>query len=249
MRSMLVAIVSGLALMPLLVGCCCAIPFWTVTRGGVTGSGAVVTVESDVTDFDALDVSNAFEVDVTQGEGYRVVVSIDDNLEQYLQLEKRGNSLIIGLEPGRAYNLSNATLKAEITMPALAGARLSGAASMTVTGFESTTELELSLSGSSGLDGDIEAGDVQLDVSGSSEVTLTGSGQDATIDVSGSSRLDLSDFPVEDADVGASGASTVLVDVSGRLDARASGASNIRYLGDPTLGDIDTSGASSVEPE
>ncbi len=249
MRSMLVAIVSGLALMPLLVGCCCAIPFWTVTSGGVTGSGAVVTVESGVTDFDALDVSHAFEVDVTQGPGYRVVVSIDENLEQYLQLEKRGSTLIIGLEPGRAYNLSNATLEAEITMPALAGARLSGAASMKVTGFESTTELELSLSGSSGLDGGIEAGDVQFDVSGSSEVTLTGSGQDATIDVSGSSRLDLSDFPVEDADVGASGASTAIVNVSGRLDARASGASNIRYLGDPNLGDIDTSGASSVEPE
>ncbi len=69
------------------------------------------------------------------------------------------------------------------------------------------------------------------------------------MDASGSSDVDLSDFPVADAGIDASGASTVTVNPSGRLDVEASGASNVYYLGEPSLGTIDTSGASSVEPK
>jgi hypothetical protein len=68
-----------------------------------------------------------------------------------------------------------------------------------------------------------------------------------TIDASGSSRVDLSDFAGEDANVEASGSSTVIVNPSGTLDVAASGASRVYYLGSPTLGNIDTSGASSME--
>ncbi len=51
---------------------------------------------------------------------------------------------------------------------------------------------------------------------------------------------------MDDADVEASGASTVTVNLSGTLDADASGASRVLYLGNPSLGRIDTSGASSI---
>ena len=59
-------------------------------------------------------------------------------------------------------------------------------------------------------------------------------------------RLALGETPA-DANVEASGASEVTVNASGRLDADASGASDVYYLGSPILGRIDTSGASSVE--
>jgi hypothetical protein len=105
------------------------------------------------------------------------------------------------------------------------------------------------LSGSSSLRGDIEAGGTSFDLSGSSDANLTGSGGNLTLDASGSSDVDLSDFPVADAEIDASGASTVTVNASGRLDVEASGASDVYYLGDPSMGTIDTSGASSVEPK
>lgn len=34
--------------------------------------------------------------------------------------------------------------------------------------------------------------------------------------------------------------------LEGRLDAEVSGASSLQYLGDPTMGDINTSGASTI---
>jgi hypothetical protein len=235
----------GLALVPLLAGCC-AIP---LGRLPITGSGRVVTLEEDITEFDEVDVSHAFEVDITRAEGFSVVVRVDDNLREYLRVVKRGRTLVIGLEPGRPLNVGRATLEAEVTMPDLTGIGLSGASHVTITGFESARPLEVDASGASELRGDIDAGDARFHVSGASRVTLRGSAEDLTIDGSGASRIDLSDFDVGDADVELSGASRAMITASGRLDVQASGASHVTYSGSPAMGDIDTSGASSVKPE
>jgi hypothetical protein len=76
---------------------------------------------------------------------------------------------------------------------------------------------------------------------------INGSAKDVTIDASGSSEVDLTDFPASDGTVDVSGSSTVTVNLSGRLDADASGSSDIYYLGDPTLGVVDTSGSSTIQ--
>jgi hypothetical protein len=213
----------------------------------LTGSGNVVTQEEAIFDFDKVDISHSFEVDIKRGENFSVIIRVDDNLVEHLQVEKFGSTLRIGLKDSRAFIINNATLEAEVTMPELIGLDISGASRATITKFKSTEELILDISGSSSLRGDIESGDASLNLSGSSDANLTGSAGNLTLDASGSSDVDLSDFPVADAKIDASGASTVTVNASGRLDVEASGASNVYYLGDPSMGTIDTSGASSVE--
>jgi len=90
--------------------------------------------------------------------------------------------------------------------------------------------------------------DVRFEVSGASRLTLEGDGGDLRLDASGASQVDLSDFRVDNADLEVSGASQVTVYVTGRLDAEASGASHVGYLGNPRMGRVDSSGASSVSP-
>jgi hypothetical protein len=234
-----------------LVSACCGIPdigdLIPVSGEIRRGSGDVVTREFDLTGFDKVDVSHAFAVDIRQGDSFSVVVGIDNNLVEYLRVEKRGGTLKIGLDTRRNYISSHGT--AEVTMPELTGLELSGASHGSVSGFESTRALDVDLSGASHLEGDVECGNARFDVSGASHLTLSGSGEDAIIGASGASHVDLADFPVADASVDASGASHVTVNPSGTLNAEASGASHVKYLGRPSLGRIDTSGASSVEPE
>ncbi len=213
---------------------CCGLPcgslcdsFSTGRLRVIRGSGDLVARDMDLTGFTRLEISHAFRVYLTQSDTYRVVVTADDNVWDDLQIVKSGDTLRIGLEPG--FNtVQNATLEAEVSMPTLAGARISGASRLT---------------------GDIDTGDVSFEVSGASRLILDGNGGDLRIEASGASQVDLSGFVAEDADVEASGASTVTVYVTGRLNADASGASRVEYLGDPSLGAIDTSGASSVRPK
>ena len=193
-------------------------------------------------------ISHAFKAEVTQGDAYAVQVTVDDNLEQYLEVSKQGDTLTVGLKPGSHLSLNRTTMRAKITMPKLRGIDASGATQVTLAGFESDNSLDVQVFGASTLRGDIQSGGSTFDVSGASTVRLNGRGGDSNIDVSGASTADLEDFALEDAKVVVSGAATAIVNVSGRLDAEASGASKVEYLGEPTLGTIDESGASRVVP-
>ena len=213
----------------------------------VTPSGDIVTREEVIAGFDRVDASHAFEVAIEQGDEFSVAIRIDESVADYLVVEKRGNTLVVGLEARLGFNLlGDVTMEAEITMPSLTRLELSGASRGTITGFRSSEAFEAEVSGASTLTGDIQASSVSADASGASNVVLSGSAADLSVDASGASDVDLGDFPVADADVSASGASTVTVDVTGRLDVTASGASDVFYSGDPTLGDTSTSGASSI---
>jgi hypothetical protein len=213
----------------------------------ITPSGEIVTEEEDFTGFDQVEASHAFEITIDQGDEFSVVVRVDESVADYLLVEKRGKTLVIGLDTrlGFAF-LGDIALEAAITMPSLTRLELSGASRATVTGFRSSGPFGAEISGASVLSGDMQASSMSLHVSGASDVTLSGSAADLTIEASGASDVDLVDFPVADAVVEASGASTVTVDVSGVLDVTASGASNVYYTRDPTLGEMDISGASGI---
>ena len=215
----------------------------------ITGSGNVVTQEEAITGFDQVDISHSFEVDISQGDTFSVVIRVDDNLVRYLEVVKVGNTLQIGLKPDPP-NIMSATLEAEVTMPELTGLDMSGSSHATIIGFKSAQALAVNASGASHLQGHFEADTVSFNLGGSSEVVLTGSAQNMMIEeASGSSDANLTDFPVIDASVKAGGKSQVTVNVSGRLDVDASNSANVYYLGDPTLGTIDTSGSATVEPK
>jgi len=66
------------------------------------------------------------------------------------------------------------------------------------------------------------------------------------VDADGASRVKLSGFPVNNADISLSGASTGTVNLSDRLDADLSGASKLEYIGEPTLGTMSITGASTL---
>ena len=225
----------------------CSLPDVMVSGVGqtVTGSGNVVTLEQPNQGFSRVEFSHAFEADVTQGESYSVVITIDDNLEQYLQVSQSGDTLKIGFQPG-LLSLRNATMRARVTMPELTAVIGSGATQIRIDGFESGKDLRVEVSGASTLRGNIDAGNLNAEVSGASRLELAGRGQDGRINVSGASQANLASFAMQDVQVEASGASRAEVNASGRLDAEASGASMVHYSGNPTMGRIQTSGAGNV---
>jgi len=227
-----------------LVSGCCALPDLTdlLGQGSLIGSGNVVTVEFDLSGFDDIEVSNAFDVEISQGDAFSVLVRVDDNVEQYLDVVKEGSTLKIGVKPLPLSSVTAVTLEAEVTMP-----ELRGASSASTAGFQSGGPFYAEVSGASSLQGDIEAGGVRFDVSGASDVTLIGAAADLAVDVSGASAVDLARFPVSNASIGVSGASSATVNASGTLDVEASGGSRVRYLGSPNLGSVDSSGGSTIE--
>jgi len=232
---------SLLAVAALATGCM-TIP----TIRTITGAGRQTTRRYDLAGFTKLNISSAFTADVARAAGYKVEVTVDDNLLDHLAVRVSGDTLYIGLAPGIV--IQGAAKMAAVTLPELTGLDLSGATRATVSGFSSDKGLSVTVTGASRLSGDIACGDVRFDVSGASLVELSGSARGLRANVSGASTLALEDFPAADVSVEVSGASRATVNVRGTLDASASGGSTILYIGDPASVRAHTSGASTVRP-
>ncbi|MFC1972584.1 head GIN domain-containing protein [Chloroflexota bacterium] len=213
--------------------------------GGVLiGSGKIKTKEYTFRDFTSVEISSAFEFEITQSASYGISITADDNVLEKVEVTKEGNTLKIGLKT--IPSLGPVTLKAEVTMPELHGLAVSGASRGTVSDFSSAENLDINVSGASKVTGDITAGDTDFEVSGASTVQLEGSANNMVANVSGASRFNFGGFMVNNANVTFSGASNGTVNPSGKLDANLSGASKLSYIGNPTMGNINTSGASTL---
>lgn len=208
-------------------------------------SGNLKTEEMEFSDFTAVEVGWAFEVSITQSSSYSVIITADEQIFDNIEVTQTGNTLKIGLEPGTYPG--GLFRKAEITMPELDKLILSGATRGTVEGFSTSNPFVLGLSGASSLEMvNIDVGDAEIEVSGASTLNARGTANDIVSLVSGASNVDLSNFPVTNVDITVSGASLATINLDGRLDAEVSGASTLQYIGDPTMGDINTSGGSTI---
>jgi DUF4097 and DUF4098 domain-containing protein YvlB len=189
----------------------------------ITGSRNLITEEKTFADFTAVDAEDGFHVYIIQGEEFRVTITTDDNVMKQVTISKTGSKLSIGLKLG---TYEGVVLRANITMPDLDEAELSGGSHLTAEGFNSTK--------------------FRLRLSGASHATLEGSADDLTASGSGGSHLKLQDFRVGDADVTLSGGSHATINVEGTLDADVRGGSHLHYLGNPTMGNIRASDGSHV---
>ncbi len=232
----------------------------------ITGSGTLVTREMAFSGFRVVEIGSTFEVEITRADSYYVSVTADDNLFDYVDISKMGDTLVLDLKQG--YSYSSITVRARIKMPELNELILSGATRAYVEDFGSSNRLIVSLSGASSLDmedmsvggleigvsgasiarGDVvSSGDVKLTLSGASRSELSGRGRNLVLSVSGASDAKLSRFSVHDAYVKLSGVSNASIDLDGRLDANLSGGSGLTYSGTATLGEIEISSGSTIK--
>lgn len=214
----------------------------------IVGSGQHVTKTFPLEGFAAVEAGHSFDLDLRQAPTHQVEITIDDNLAQYLKVSKRGETLVLELDHRFSYRPSQGGLKASVSLPALSRLNLSGAAQASLAGFQSGERVQLELSGASELRGELQAGELDLGLSGASEIALSGACAKLSVDISGASEADLVRLQAESVQAELSGASEVAVKTDGRLDAELSGASTLRYAGKPTLGAIQTSGASNHKP-
>ena len=231
----------------------------------VVGSGNLVSKDWDYSGFTVVDAGSAFEVEVSQASAYSVTITADDNVLDYIKVIKSGDAVKIRMRSGIGY--AGVTLRAEITMPDIRQVNLIGAARCDLAGFTLSHDFKAELSGATSLQlDDISAANVAFDVSGASNVSgvisasghadfnisgasqveLTGSADGLTADVSGASELELAAFPVSGASVDVSGVSRVTINTNGTLDGTLEGASQLLYIGNPALGDLNVSGASTI---
>jgi hypothetical protein len=256
------SIVTGLLIMTMLIAQLSLLAS-CVGFNVIAGTGEIITKNYDFSGFSRIEVSTAFEVEVTPSKNYSIAVTAYENLYDYFEVTKPTvDTLRIRMKPG-SFTTSNPEVV--ITLPALNYLSLSGASHGSAKGFVSGSDLTLEVSGASSLviviaagksdvevsgasklNGSLTATDAGIEISGASRAEINGFARTLDIEVSGASTADMFEFITQTASTNISGASTANLTVNGKLDVQVSGASTLNYKGTAEMGDIDISGASSM---
>lgn len=215
----------------------------------VEGNGTIITKEFNQNNFDEVLVEDNYQVNIEQGNDFKVLAETDENLLQYVEVSQKGEILRVKSSANSRLAPSNERMKINITMPVLTKANISGASELNILKpFKQEQGMRILLRGACSGKVHVEPSELSLDLSGASELYLKGEAERASISVFGASDLKGFAFKTNDTNISASGASSAAISATDKLFAKASGASNIEYkeVGKVNLS-TNSSGASSVK--
>ncbi len=212
--------------------------------GFLTQLSAQIKQERLLSGFTKLKVSSAIKVIVTVGAVNKVTVEADESVIDKIKTEVKENTLHLY---SKEHYTTTKGVVIYVTVTELTSVHASGASAVSATSPINTKVLDIEASGASEIKLDIKTESLNLELSGASSTTFKGSTTALQASVSGASALKAQDLTSVNTQVSASGASSAKVNASEVLKAQASGASSIRYAGDPKDKSVNVSGSGSVK--
>lgn len=204
-------------------------------------------------DFTGLDVSGIVKVKLAKSDFYKVMVTLPEELAEYLDVHVSEGVLRIGwsknIPSSIQRKLGDRTCTAEVTMPELRKLEMSGATSLSC---EDTFELghrdfSLEMSGASSISSlKVNAEELEAEISGGCSCSISGNFREADLDLAGASngRFEINADKLE---IDASGATKTKVNGEfGKVGVDASGACDVTLTGRAGWFEVDASGACKV---
>ena len=189
----------------------------------VSGSGNSATERRDVSSFNEIEVSGAFQVEIVAGKDFSVELQADDNILPLIQTKVSGDTLQIELTQSVK---TKSGMIVRVSAPNIERVQSSGAAKITASGIKNEQ--------------------FSIDANGASKIILNGETGRLGIDVTGASNIDAEQLVAGTVNIDSSGASKIAVNAKDEIHTQASGASRITYTGDPKTVESQTSGSSSI---
>ena len=235
-------------------------------EGGITairGEGEIVTQTLELRDFDEVELAGSFDVVVSYGDGYEVVVEGHQNIIDRLETRNINGNLQFKLRRGSYRDFH---LVVYITVPDINAVELSGSGEIYINAFDGLDKLDLEINGSGDIisdeyvnvdeinfnicgSGDIDfltnATDASIDVSGSGNIKIAGTSVTQEIDINGSGDIFGFDFITDETNIHISGSGNCEVYVNNILNITIAGSGDVFYKGQPQI-DLNISGSGTV---
>ena len=200
---------------------------------GISGNGNVVEETRDVDGFTGVHISSGIDVLLTEGNQFEVVVEADENLQEVIETELRGNMLVVGTD---RVNIRRAEAKrVYVTLPRLEELKISSAGDCDGQTPFRCEDLRISISSAGDLSLEVEADRIDVDISSSGDAKITGKANVLDASLSSAGDLDAWDLEARVVEVNVSSAGDARVFATEEISMDASSAGNIYYRGDPRV--------------
>jgi hypothetical protein len=210
----------------------------------IKGNGNLISSERTVSAFEKIGSGGSAKVRFHKSQEYRVVVTVDSNLDEYVEIKTRNNTLTIGTHNG--YSCSFTKWEVDVYCPVLTGVSISGSGSFESVDKITASKFDSSVSGSGKITGTVECDTLDANISGSGKINVTGNSKNSSIDISGSGNFNGNEFSANNASVHISGSGKATICVSDNLSAHISGSGEINFRGNPKV-DQKISGSGKIK--
>ncbi len=193
----------------------------------VSGSGNVTTEERQVSSFNEIRIEGAFNVILSQGNKEAVQVEADDNLQEYIEVEMEGQTLVLAIQHGIQFkDQKKATI--HVTLKDIKVLANSG-----VGNIKCGTDLKLQ--------------SLELSNNGVGNICLKGHVHTMHLDNSGVGNVDVTELPADKLSVQNNGVGNVDVTANEELEIENNGVGNVSYGGNPKVTDIHSNGVGRLK--
>lgn len=211
---------------------------------GVKGEGPVKNETRNVSDFHAVEMSIAGDVEVSQAETYFVEVQAQENLLPILKTEVSDGKLKIYFSENVSYSEG---VKVRVSAPAFDRFSLGGSGTIKAMTPIRTEKMALEVAGS----GDIfieqcEFGSLETSIAGSGSMELGGKANSIKSEIAGSGDVRAKNLTANELNVEIAGSGSVTCDVAQTLKASIAGSGDVYYSGQPVV-EANVSGSGSVK--
>jgi Putative auto-transporter adhesin, head GIN domain len=202
-----------------------------------------VTRTVQATAFTGIRATGKMEVQLTTSATYSVKVMANQALLDELDVEVKGNDLVIKAKRDDwNWDAQAEKITVMVSAPNIERIDLSGDLTFKTQNSVTPTRFELNTSGAVFCSISVVTENAKITTSGQGEVVLRGKAPVLHVNMSGSGFVRAYDLSAIDVKVGTSGTAEVEVSASRTLEVSSSGSSNVHYKGKPKV-DIKASGS------
>ena len=217
-----------------------------VSDNKVRGNGDVTIEDRPVTSFDKIHVGGVFKIYLTQGDTEKVEVEIDENLQQYVNVYHKGNSLILDIEKGVNWGKTTQN-NVYITFKDIDQLKIEGVCSVLTRTVLNLEKLKLVVAGVSNSSLELTCNQLEIDMSGVGNIELTGETHTLTVEKDGVGKLNAGDLIAAIVNIRNSGVGSAYIYASQELSMSNSGVGSIYYSGDAVIKSMKSEGVGKIQ--
>lgn len=211
----------------------------------VKGNGNITTRTVSTGNYDEIKGVGSIDIHLRKGSEGTITVETDENIQEYVEIEVRGNALTVKIEKGVNVSSKHGV---HVTVPFndISEISLVGSGDIDTQDPISVDELELKIVGSGDVILDVNTGKLEADITGSGDIELEGKTVDLEVKVNGSGDFHGYKLMADNVEATVSGSGDVEVYAKNNIRARVNGSGDVYYKGNPAQKDTKVSGSGDI---
>lgn len=211
----------------------------------IRGNGELTTNVQELGPFHSLSVAGSFQTTYVVDPQYKISIVAESNLMEHILVEVDQGVLTVKtndevlIDPKEDINLL-------IQGPPLNSVTQAGSGDMVIGTIANDAAINITLTGSGSISGQVNVPNVGIKVTGSGKVEISGRVVGSKSEITGSGSIDASELSSAGAEAYVQGSGSIYAGSAERLTATVLGSGNVFYSGDPEL-ESSVNGSGKIE--